>query len=645
MSQIYELSMGQRLLHERLAKNWSQARLAEELGTSEMTVRRWEHDMVFPQARFREQLCQLFQRSNEELFGSPMTNSTANSQKAAPIQPLFWTVPYLRHPYFTGRENILETIHARFISNHAPIEMQALALTGLGGIGKSQVAIEYAYRYASAYCAVFWLAAETAETLTTSLQHIADLLDLPECQSARQSQMVAAVQRWLTTHQGWLLIGDNVEDLDLLLTVLPPIQQGTLLLTTRSQTLGALVELVEIPPMSNVEGATLLFHRARKFSPFTNASLSQRTLPDTFDAESATELVRLLKGLPLALDQVGSYVEETGCSIADYLQRYGSHRKHLLARRGTHAGTHQASVTTTLQLSIQWIEQKHRAAADLLRLCAFLFAEAIPEELLLQGAAHLKLISDPETADVYQLDLTIAALRNASLVTRYPEARTLSVHRLIQAVLQDQMETSEKRLWSKRAVQMVNVVFPEPTYDNWATCECYLAQALSCALWIEQLEHDIPEAIELLSKAGSYLMARGRLEEAEKLFKQASIRGEQIYGPANPAIIPILARQAELLWSQGKYEQTEPLYKRVLAIPEQQLGPMHPDLTAVLHYSALLYHRQEKYEQAEVLYRRALTRGEQSLGQAHLKVLKIRDDYSQLLVQRGDTDLSPPNRP
>lgn len=257
---------------------------------------------------------------------------------------------------------------------------------------------------------------------------------------------------------GWLLIGDNVEDLDLLQTVLPSSRQGSLVLTTRSQTPGALAELMEVPPMNDEEGAMLVLHRCRQpgFSAPGGTGLPVR--PGAL--ETATALVRLLEGLPLALDQAGGYIEETGCGVAGYLQRYHGQRKHLLARRGMHAGAHPASVTATLRLSVQWIEQEHPAAADLLRLCAFLHAEAIPEELLVAGGPLLGPVLGPVMADLYQFDLALAALRKASLVTRHPEQRTLAVHRLVQAVLQDQMEPALLRLWSQRAICVVEAAFP-----------------------------------------------------------------------------------------------------------------------------------------------------------------------------------------
>lgn len=597
MPQSEGSSIGQRLRRDRLALNWSQERLAEALDTTVMTVRRWEHDVVLPQPRFREQLCRLFQRSNEELFGAPVP-----ARGEAPTQPVLWTVPYPRNPYFVGRESILEVIHALLASHQASALAQAVALTGLGGIGKTQTAIEYAYRYAPEYGAVFWLAAETAENLMTSLQQIADLLQLPESQAAGQAQMVAAVQRWLTTHQGWLLVGDNVEDLDLLQTVLPPARQGALLLTTRSQTLGTRAELLELPPMNEEEGAMLVLRRARRLSTPARSVFAPADLQDALATAKATELVRLLEGLPLALDQAGGYIEETGCGVTDYLQRYNGQRKRLLSRRGTHAGAHPASVTATLQLSVQWIEREHPEAADLLRLCAFLHSEAIPEELLMAGEAR----SDLMMADLYQFDLTSAALRKASLVTRHPETRTLSVHRLVQAVLQDQMAPDVARLWGQRAIQMVNAAFPTVEFVNWPQCERCLAHALVCVPLIEQVGSDLPEAGELLYKAGSYLMVRGRYGEARPLLERAVTLAEQQYGPEHPALIPRLLRQAELSWRQEENEIAERQLQRVLALGEQQLSPTHPQIAETLSNLAKVYRQQNKHEQAESLDQRAL---------------------------------------
>lgn len=638
MPQPDGLSTGQRLRRGRLAMNWSQERLAEALETSVMTVRRWEHDVVLPQPRFREQLCRLFQRSNEELFGAAIS---AREDTAA--RPVLWTVPHPQNPYFVGRESILVAIHTLLASTQPVAQARAVALTGLGGVGKTQTVIEYACRYASAYAGgVFWLAAEAAESLTTSLQQIADLLQLPESQAAGQSQMVTAVQRWFTTHQGWLLIGDNVEDLDLLQTVLPPARHGSLLLTTRGQTLGTLAELVELPPMSDEEGALLVLRRSRRLGMIAQSEFGPITLPDDLETARTTELVRLLDGLPLALDQAGGYIEETGCGVTDYLQRYYGQRKRLLARRGVHAGAHPASVTATLQLSVQWIEREHPAAVELLRLCAFLHSEAIPEELLVTGGPQLGPVLGPVLADLYQFDLTLAALRKASLVTRHPKTRTLAVHRLVQVVLQDQMEPATLQLWGQRAIGIVAAAFPSVEFAYWSHCERYLAHALVCVPLIEQYGSDQPAGGELLWKAGSYLMARGRYEEAQPLLVQAVASAERLYGPDHPALLPRLLSRAELCWRQEEHAHAEQLLQRALTLGEQHLSPIHPQLAEVLRDLAKVYRQQNKDEQAESVYRRALRIQERQLGSEYPETVAVLSHLATVYQYQGKYERAEP---
>jgi tetratricopeptide (TPR) repeat protein/transcriptional regulator with XRE-family HTH domain len=630
MPQLERLSVGQRLRRERLAINWSQERLAEALETSVMTVRRWEHDVVLPQPRFREALCRFFHHSNEELFGMPATEQREIARSE------FWTVPYLRNPYFTGREDILETLHTRLTGEQPVSRGHALALTGLGGVGKTQIALEYAYRYASEHRMVFWLIAENAESTMRSLQSIADLLQLPAARSTGQEKVVTSVRRWLTAHTDWLLIVDNVGDPDLLQGVLPPTRQGAILLTTRAQALGTLAELLVVPPMQAEEGAMLVLRRARIVAAQDIDALA--ALPQT----TATELVNLLEGLPLALDQAGSYIEETGCSIADYLQRYSSQRKALLARRGIHAGVHPDSVYATLQLSMHWIEQVHPAAAELLRLCAFLHAEAIPEELLLAGKGMLGPVLEATLVDLYHLDLVLATLRNASLITRHPETYSLTVHRLVQAVFQDQMELTEVALWSQRAVRVVNAAFPAVEFAIWSQCERYLAHACACLSWLESAGDSCAEAGELCYKAGFYLMIRGRYEEAEPLLRQSVELGEQYYGSEYPLLIPRLLRLAELYYGREKHQPTEQLLQRALAIGEQHLPPTHPSLVETLNALARLYRWQQKYEQANLLYQRASRIQEQQLQSEQPETVVVLVHLATMYQSQGKYERAEP---
>ncbi|HEY7123616.1 MAG TPA: NB-ARC domain-containing protein [Ktedonobacterales bacterium] len=140
---------------------------------------------------------------------------------------------------------------------------QPLILSGLGGIGKTQIALEYAYRFRREYQAVLWVGAETQETVLADYRALAELFQLPEQGSTKPSVVKAAVKRWLHSHPEWLLIFDNVEDLELLQSVLPEASQGHILITTRSPVGGKLGAPLAVPMLSEEESALLLLRRAK----------------------------------------------------------------------------------------------------------------------------------------------------------------------------------------------------------------------------------------------------------------------------------------------------------------------------------------------------------------------------------------------
>ncbi|WP_165423705.1 FxSxx-COOH system tetratricopeptide repeat protein [Ktedonosporobacter rubrisoli] len=619
-----------RLREERVKRNWRQQELAEKLGTSVPSISRWERGTHQPSAYFRVKLCALFGLSAEELgFVStqvPFADSEEREVEAlsaisdpllfSPHEECYRNIPFLRNPFFSGREEVLELLHERLIG------LCPVALTGLGGIGKTQVAIEYAYRYVHEYEAIFWLAAETAESIMQSLQQVAEAVQLPERQIAEQSSMVQAVRRWLNTHTSWLLVVDNVEDLNLLQTIIPRRHSGGLLFTTRRLALGAFAEALPLSAMNEREGVMLLLRRAKCFGAFpVDSSHSVEGNIDSSGISAAAELVKLLEGLPLALDQAGAYIEETGCSLQDYIQRYQDQRPLVLARRGSHGGAHPDSVTTTLDLSVERVERELPAAANLLRVCAFLHPEAIPEELFAAGASYLGPKLGPMVTDPYQFDQALAALRNVSLLARQPERRTLSVHRLVQAVLQDQMGYEEKRRWGEAIICMVNVAFPVPAFEAWAQCERYLSQALACLPLIELFGRDLQESGELLYKAGTYLVDRSRYAEAQHLLEEAVMLGERQEGISYQAMLSRLTKLATVYRCQGRYSQAEPLLRRVKTLAEAHLGSEHLQTAEIMADLADVYWNQGKYQLVEELQQRVLAIREQHLGATHAQTL------------------------
>ncbi|HYU75002.1 MAG TPA: tetratricopeptide repeat protein, partial [Ktedonobacteraceae bacterium] len=415
---------------------------------------------------------------------------------------------------------------------------------------------------------------------------------------------------------------------------------GQILLTTRAQATGRFARRLEVDSLSTELGALFLLRRADLLpaeAPFEQA-------PE-YDRSVARAICEEVGGLPLALDQAGAYTEETGCSVAEYQRLYQRRRADLLAeRRGQLVDDHPLPVTTTWSLSFAQVEQNNPAAADLLRLCAFLAPDAIPEEVVTQGSEHLGPQLAAVGADSYLLNQSIEALRAYSLLRREASsgiAPSLSVHRLVQAVLKDQMDEHDRHQWSQRAVQAVNAAFPEVEHQTWPQCDRLLPHALLCATWIEQESMVFPEAARLLNQMGDYLEERAQYEEAESLLEQALAIREQI-GAESLGIAQSLNNLAHLYNNQGKYEQAEPLYLRALAISEQQLGPLHPNTASSLNNLAALYFNQGKYEQAEPLYLRALAIYEQQVGPLHPDTASSLNNLAELYRAQGKYEQAEP---
>src|SRR3989440_2519440 len=383
-----------RLKQEREQRNWTQSELAERIGTTRINVSRWENRVTTPSPYYRQRLGELFGKSTQELGFIPESSEDHNKEVATfsdppdphtstPSLPI-WNVPHRRNPFFTGREEILAHLYTILRSSKAAALTQAQAISGLGGIGKTQVAVEYAYRYRDHYQAIFWINATSRDAISADFVILATLLDLPEQQEKDQDIVVRAVKRWLSTHTHWLLILDNVDDLEMIVDFLPVTGTGDVLITTRLQALGTIAQRIEVEKMELDEGVMFLLRRTKVLAPGT--TLDQ--VPEERHIQ-ATEIVMALDGLPLALDQAGAYIEETRCGLSRYLDLYGTRRKELLLRRGRFPIDHPDSVAATWSLSFQRVEQESLVATDLLRLFAFLDPEAIPEEMITLGAAEL----------------------------------------------------------------------------------------------------------------------------------------------------------------------------------------------------------------------------------------------------------------
>ncbi len=505
------MHLGERLRKERRNRHLSQAMLAEALGVSVLSISRWERGKAVPQAFYRLQLSRFFAIPPNELF----EELGSQEQQLSPPS-LLWHVPYPRNPFFTGREEVLQQIYTTLHTAHAAGITPPLALTGLAGIGKTQTALEYSYRYAHEYEAVFWVKAESYATLVFDLVTIASILQLPHTQEQDDLRIVEAVKQWLRVHRRWLLVLDNVEDPALLRQIGVSRANGHLLLTTRSQLTGAQAHSIDLQALPDEEGCLFLLQRARLLP----VDQSLEAVPEEV-LQEGRHLCHDLENFPLALDQAGAYIEEAGCSLSEYLQRYEHHHLQLLARRGVMGADHPLSAAATLLLAYQQVESLHPLASQVLLFCTFLYPDDIPEEIIKVALPYLD-DSGPSADTSYTLDKVFLFLRSFSLIYRQVGTQSFRIHHVVQVVLRESIGQIAFQQWMERTIRVVNATFPEDAQTYGPIYDRYIPHVQTCHYLTEQAIRPIPEAARLFEKAGRYLLKRGRSIEAQQFLAHAS---------------------------------------------------------------------------------------------------------------------------
>jgi tetratricopeptide (TPR) repeat protein len=525
---------------------------------------------------------------------------------AAPSSPKRWNIPYPRAHFFTGRKDELNLLHEQLLQNHTA------AISGLSGIGKTVLAIEYASHHQDIYQYVLWVNADSTKALNSSYAEIAKQLDLDK-NTTDQKVIVQAVKTWLKFHQDYLIILDNADKPKLLDQFIPSDKRGHVLITTRAADLTALklgiVKPLQLPSFTDEQGILFLLYRADLLA-LNNTDLSQI---DHQKYEQAKQLVHALRGFPLALDLAGAYLRTTKCGLDRYLDLYRLRGPHLLDESCDDGPSRQ--VTTIWAISFKKVADDNAAAAELLRLCAFLAPDAIPETILKKGAKELGPVLTPVAFDDHELNLAIKVLRNYSLIERNQSEDTLIIHRFVQDILQANLSADDQQRWKLRAVQVVNATLPILEHSDWTVCEEWLPHVFICDTWIK--EGGVPSLIasHLLNWTGCYLRERARYDEAKPYLERALAISTSAHTATFLAVTTDLTNLAYLHWNRGEYEEAEKLLLRAQAIYEGRSkydesfsNDEKLQYVEILQNLACTYQTRGKYNDAEKLFKHALKR-------------------------------------
>ena len=529
------------------------------------------------------------------------------SQAAPPPPRPFIGVPP-RIASFTGRAEQLDKLDAILMQDKPAAVTQAsvgrAAVQGMGGVGKTSLAVEYAHRYRSLYAGVCWCPSETSTALLSALANLAVTLGAVTAEEADVEKVAKAALRRLAEQRAtWLLVYDNVPAPDTIADLLPS-AGARVLITSRFSDWSELADEVALDVLPPGEAVALLESRTARS-----------------DAVGAKMLAEALGRLPLALDHAAAYCKRTQMRFADYATKASN-----LIDAAPRGAGYPRSVAATFDLAITEAVTQCQVAEALMRYLAQCAPERIPMALV-EGAVE---------NEVERME-ALAALVEVSLVRHDPfedGTPAVTVHRLVQAVARAWSEAngSTQDAVGRLTARLV-ATYPQEAYDNpqsWPLCAVLTPHLLA------RRGSDDGSVAEVLGRAGSYFHGRAAYAQAAPLLRDALAIREKVLGPAHPNRASSLNNLAVLLRDQGDLAGARPLLERALAINEKALGPEHPDTTTNLNNLAGLLQDQGDLAGARPLFERALAIREKMLGPEHPDTALSLYSLAHLLQDQGD---------
>jgi tetratricopeptide (TPR) repeat protein len=548
----------------------------------------------------------------------PQSGIKETGRQQAPTHTRVWNVPHSRNPNFTGREDELKALRASLQAGETAALVAPHAIHGLGGIGKTQLALEYAYRHRADYDVIWWMRSEDLTTLASDYAGLAVKLNLPEKDATEQRVIVAAVKAWLEQNRGWLLIFDNAEDVQPVREYIPQASAGHIIITSRNPNWKSIATSLAVEPLPLDKAIEFLRKRTGKQ-----------------DDATAKRLAEALGCLPLALNQAGAYIDESGCSLLRYLELFERHQ-HEMMQRGQTSTEYPDSVATTWNISFQNVESQNPAAAELLWLCAFFAPDDIPIKMLVAGAKDMPESLAATVADELRLDEALKALRKYSLIERANEM--LSIHRLVQAVIRHVLDEATFKQWTGVAVHIVNTASPTESYDvrTWPVFLPLLPHASAALSYAEAIQFASNETARLLSVVGVYLEARAEYSQAKKMHERALAIDEAMYSSDHPDVAIDLNNLGLVLQAQGDLAGAKSLLERALALGEAALGLNNLQVALYANNLGEVLRLQGDLAGAKFLFERALTIGEATFGLNHPQVAIYANNLGEALRAQGD---------
>jgi hypothetical protein len=514
-----------------------------------------------------------------------------------------------RPEFLAGRDELLSRLHALLSAGDGPAPRVAV-LCGLGGCGKTSTAVEYAHRHLAEFEVVWQLSAEEPAALAAGFGDLATQLGARSLLDG--GDPVAQVHAALAARPGdWLLVLDNAPSAAAIRDALPPAGGGRVLVTSQDGHWPG-GRVLEVPALGREVAAAFLLART-----------------GSADAAAAGELAAELGGLPLALEQAAAYMTVSGRDMHGYLELFRRRRRELLAR-GEAAG-YGRQVATTWALAFDQLEQAAPAAIGLLRVLACCAPEQAPLRLLLRPqpqpagplpAGLLPLLEDPLAGDD-----AVAALRRFSLISA-PRDGLVSVHRLVQAVVMDQLDNDQARAWRQAARAVIEAALPRDPQQpgSWPAYAALLPHA----------EVALPAGSPGMAQIASYPGFSGSYAAARELYRQVVAARQQARGAEDPGTLAARTRLAYWTGEAGDAAAGRDQLAALVPVSERVLGAEHPDTIDALGSLAYFTGEAGNAAAARDQFAALVPVSERILGAEHPDTLDVRFDLARFTGMAGD---------
>jgi hypothetical protein len=495
-------------------------------------------------------------------LGRPSRLSDINSTDPVPSEPRYpmsipqvWNAP-ARNASFTGRNDVLDALRDQLLGSSQAVVLPR-ALYGYGGVGKTQVALEYAHRYMAEYDIVWWVSAEQPELVNPAFAELASRLELPigdniigAAQTAREALRLGR------PYARWLLIFDNADDPADIKQYFPA-GPGHILLTSRNPRWTAVAQPLEIDVFARAES---LDHLRRRVPSLTD--------------EEADHVAEALGDLPLAVEQAGAWLAESGTSAPDYLRQLADESSQLPANQ---PDDYPTPVAVTWRLTFDRLQAESPAAARLLQLCAFFAPEPIPMTLLQNDQMIKSLVEfNPQLREPRMTGALIRAIARYSLAKVDRGTNSVQVHRLIQAFIRASMKSEEEVIKATHEVHRVLTAARPKQGEvddpkNWQEYDQIWphlgpSRAAEC-------EQD--DTRQLLVERVRYLWRRGQLNLALEFGAQLAALWAPQYDPDDMQTLYLRFQIANVLRSQGRYTDAFAEDTAIHARQREVLGDVH----------------------------------------------------------------------